>query len=56
MCITCYHDLQLCQEWIGGVGQEDVDISHHALLLIDTWVHPALLVQDNKCAFWKVAA
>lgn len=51
--VTCYHDLQLSQGGVCGVSQEDVDISHHALLLFYTRVSPPLLVQDDERALWK---
>lgn len=36
-----------------GVSQENVDVSQHALLLLDDAVHPPLLVQDDEGAFWE---
>lgn len=48
--VTCDHDLQLSQGGVRGVSQEDVNISHHAGLLIHTGVGPLLLVQDDECA------
>lgn len=53
---TCYHDLQLSYGWIRGVGQEDVDVSHHALRLLHTGVRPALLIQHDEGALCKVSA
>lgn len=51
--ITCYHDLQLSQGRLRGVSQENVDISHHALLLFHTAVSPPMLVQDDERTLWK---
>lgn len=51
--ITCDHDLQLRQGLVVGVSQENVDISQHALLLIDDPVGPLLLIQDDEGAFWE---
>lgn len=51
--VTCYHDLQLSQGRVWGVSQEQVDISHHALLIFYTAVRPSLLVQDDERALWK---
>lgn len=53
LCITCYHDLQLSQGGLRGVSQENVDISHHALLLFHAAVSPPLLVQDDERTLWK---
>lgn len=50
---TCYHDLQLSQRRVCWISQEDVDISHHALLLLHTGVSPLLLVQNYERALWK---
>lgn len=51
--ITCDHDLQLRQGLVCGVSQEDVDVSQHALLLLDDAVGPPLLIQDDEGAFWE---
>lgn len=52
-CVTGDHDLQLGQGEVAGVGQEDVDVAHHALLLLHPGVRPQLLVQDDEGALWK---
>lgn len=52
MSFTCYHDLQLSQGHVRRVSQKDVDISHHALLLVCTGVRPLLFVQNDECALW----
>jgi len=52
-CVTGDHNLQLGQGEVAGVGQEDVDVAHHALLLLHPGVRPQLLVQDDEGALWK---
>lgn len=48
--MTCDHDLQLSQGRLCGVGQEDVHVSHHALVLVYAGVGPPLLIQDDEGA------
>lgn len=36
---------------VGGVSQENVDVSQHALLLLNDTVGPPLLIQDDEGAF-----
>lgn len=48
--MTCDHDLQLSQGRLREVGQEDVHVSHHALLLVYAGVGPPLLIQDDEGA------
>jgi len=47
---TCNHNLQFSQGRITWVSEENVDISHHALLLRYTRICPFLLIQNDEGA------